>query len=115
TTATVPRTIAAMLASLVSPTFTASVGTPYLLPRSSADGRPRVPAPEELRPEHADRVDAQDVDHHRLGGGPPDADGPARRVVAVVTAHEHHERRHQHRLDGGVDEVQRVLELPEEL
>ena len=42
------------------------------------------------------------------------ADGPTAGVVAVVTADEHDRGGHEHRLDQAVQEVGRILELPED-
>src|ERR1044072_8122215 len=80
---------------------------------SVGDGGVRRQAPEELRAEHADHVDEDHVEHHRLGGVPPDADRAARCLVAVVATHEDDGGAHGHDLEQRVEEVGGVLEQPE--
>src|SRR4051794_15759349 len=65
---------------------------------SPSDGRSRVRAPEDLRAEHADQVDQDDVEDHRLRGRGAHAHRPAARRVAVVTPDEDDHGRHDHRL-----------------
>jgi hypothetical protein len=60
-------------------------------------------------------VDADQVDHHRLGGGAADLDRAAADLVAVVTADEHDERCHRQRFDHREQVVIGTLELPEQL
>jgi hypothetical protein len=79
------------------------------------DWRVGVATPEELRADHSDQVDAEDVGDHRLRGGLPHADRPTGHVVAVVDAHEHDERGHEQAFDAGKQEVCRGLKLPEQL
>jgi threonine dehydrogenase-like Zn-dependent dehydrogenase len=58
----------------------------------SADRSARVAAPKKLRAERVDDVDEHQVQRHRLRRRLPHAHRPAARVVAVVTADEHHRR-----------------------
>src|SRR4051794_14770018 len=73
-----------------------------------------VGAPEDHGAEHAEDVDGDDVEDHRLGGGGADADGAAGGGVAVVAADQHDHGRHRHPLDQAVDQVGGILEHPED-
>ncbi len=59
-------------------------------------------------------MDHHEIEHHGLRRRGPDSHGSARRVVAVVTADEHDDRRHRHRLRETEQQVGWVLEHPEQ-
>src|ERR1019366_4228366 len=82
--------------------------------RSTPDRGSYVGAPEDLRAQHPNQVNKHEVEPHRLRRRLPPPNRPTTGVVAVITAHEHDRRRHRHRLDHAVQEVQWVLVLPED-
>src|SRR4051794_8740440 len=76
--------------------------------------RSGVGAPEDHGAEHAEDVDGDDVEDHRLRGGGADADRTTGSGVAVVAADQHDHGRHRHPLDQAVDQVGGVLKHPED-
>src|SRR5947208_1550399 len=82
--------------------------------RSSSDWGSWVGAPEELGADHADEVDQDDVEDHRLRRRGAHPYRSTAGVVAVVAADEHDGGGHHHALDHAVEQVGWVLEHPED-
>src|SRR3954470_23737969 len=108
-----------MAASTRPPSLSGSV-RPESPPRSwskaelAAYRRAGVGAPEDHGAEHAEDVDGDDVEDHRLRRGGADADGAAGGGVAVVAADQHDHGRARHPLDQAEHEIRWVLEHPED-